>query len=451
MGFKKFSLFIAIRTCLLMLTLMAVAYVTSIPGYYAATLLLLLLLIYQSVEILRYVSRTNAELVRFFDAARYADFSQRFESKKLGSGFDELGQAFSDILKNTQDVRRNQEQELKHMKAMVEHVPVPLLSLHQNQNITLWNNSARRLFGSISVTKLTDLRVFGEDFVDKFSSMQPGQSKLVEIEIDGMQHQLALAATQLVTSGKQEMLISMQDIQSELDFAQLSAWQDLVRVLTHEIMNSITPVASLAKTAVDLVDDVQKQINDDALLTELEDVSDAVTTVARRSDSLMQFVSSYRQLTRLPAPKKQSINVSTFLTQVTQVATANWQNKKIALTINVTPESLTLNADKDMLEQSLINLILNAEQALTAQHNQDAKISLFGYLNKRGRVVIDVTDNGPGVPDDIKTKVFVPFYTTKREGSGVGLALTRQIMIAHGGSVKLNSDKIKGTIISLTF
>ena len=451
MGFKRFSWLIALRTSLILLTLLIIVQLIMMPGYHAATSLLVLVLAFQFFDVVRYVSKTNSELVRFFDAARYADFSQRFELEKIGSGFDELGQAFSEILTRIQQVRAGQEQELKHLKAMVEHVPVPLLSLHSNGSVTLWNNSARRLFGTHQVTQKQDFAKFSDDFVQQLENLEPGQKKLINIEIDGMQHQLALAATQLTMAGKRELLVSMQDIQSELDVAQLSAWQDLVRVLTHEIMNSITPVASLAKTAVDLVDDVKTQVNEPNLLEELDDVSDAVATVARRSDSLMHFVSSYRQLTRLPEPNREYIELGEFLPQVCQLAASEWQHKNIQLNIDVTPNSLLLNADKSMLEQLLINLLLNAEQALLEHQGDNHQVQLSAYLNKRGRLVIDIADNGPGIPDELKSKVFVPFYTTKREGSGVGLALTRQIMIAHQGSIKLDKSKIGGTLISLTF
>lgn len=458
MGFKKFSILIALRTSLIMFNLLALVYLFSAPGYHAATLLLALLLLFQGSELVRYVSRTNAELVRFFDAARYADFSQRFELSGLGAGFTELGQAFTDILKRIQQVRAGQEQELKHLKAMVEHVPVPLMSLHSNGELTLWNNSARRLFGTYALTKALDLQQFGDEFYHSVTELRPGAGKLVTLEIDQMQHQLAIAATQLVVAGKSELLVSMQDIQSELDGVQLQAWQDLVRVLTHEIMNSITPVASLAKTTVDLVEDVKSQLTQPNVVEELNDVSDAVNTVARRSDSLMEFVSNYRQLTRLPEAKKQLMQAADLFNRVRQLATVDWPNKGLTLELDVQPSTLSLQADPDMLEQLLLNLLLNAEQAIIQSQFEPSSgsairglVRLSAYINKRGHTVIEVSDNGPGIADDIKEKVFVPFYTTKREGSGVGLALTRQIMIAHGGTIKLDDAKIGGAQLSLTF
>jgi len=408
------------------------------------------------VLVFRYVSKTNVELTRFFDAARYADFSQRFELKYLGAGFDDLGKTFTAILKRFQANRSNQEEELKHLKAMIEHVPVPLISIHSgskliaDSKLTLWNNSAKRLFGSNHVSKFADLEQFGEDFTHHLQSVGAGERRLVIFKVDGMEQQLTISATQLIIAGKQEKLISMQDIQDELDGVQLQAWQDLVRVLTHEIMNSITPVASLAKTAVDLLDDTKNRLtNHPEIVEELVDVSDAIQTVARRSDGLMKFVGSYRRLTRLPPPNKVLIKLTDLFSQVDVIATQHWAKKGIEFSSRIEPTGLDINADLDMVEQLLINLLQNAEQAVASI--KDSKITMHAYLNKRGHVVIDIADNGLGVPDDIAKKIFVPFFTTKREGSGVGLALTRQVMIAHGGSVKLETSELGGALFRLTF
>ncbi|WNC73468.1 ATP-binding protein [Thalassotalea psychrophila] len=450
MGFKKFSLMVALRTVMIMLTLILLTFLITTPGYHAATLLTSLFLIVQCIMVFRFITKTNAELARFLDAARYADFSQRFELKSLGAGFGELGNAFTDILKRFQAVRTSQEEELRHLKAMVEHVPVPLMSVHSDGVLTLWNNSARRLFGSNHVTKVDDLRQFGEDFASHIQSVQPGERRLVTFEVDGMEQQLTILSTQIITAGKQEKLLSMQDIQSELDVVQLQAWQDLVRVLTHEIMNSITPVASLSKTAVDLLDDAKAKIIDRPDLVEsLADVSDAIQTVARRSDGLTKFVGSYRRLTRLPPPNKKMVKLSDIFSQVTLLGTQQWLEKDISFSSNIEPAELDINVDKDMIEQLLINLLQNAEQALTKVSNP--VVTMNAYLNKRGHAVIDLSDNGAGVADEIAKKVFVPFFTTKKEGSGVGLALTRQVMVAHGGNVKLEQSALGGALFRLTF
>ncbi len=259
MGFKKFSLLIAIRTIFVMANLLLLSLLISGQGYHATILITFILLVFQCLSLARFVSKTNSELVRFLDAARYADYSQRFDLSSLGSGFGELGNAFTDILERFQTVRSAQEEQQRHFKAIVEHVPVPLISISSDSLLTLWNNAARKLFGANHVTTLSDLKPFGEVFAKHLSTVKPGEKRLVNFTIDGMEHQLSISATQILLPQKQETLVSMQDIQSELDIAQLHAWQDLVKVLTHEIMNSITPVASLAKTTVDLVADCKQK------------------------------------------------------------------------------------------------------------------------------------------------------------------------------------------------
>ena len=450
MGFKRFSLMIAARTILIMLTLVLLAYLLNLKGYLISTFVVAILLVVQSFLLHRFVNKTNNELTRFFEAARYADYSQRFEFNEIGAGFGELGKTFTDILKGFQQNRTVQEEEYRHLKALIEHVPVPLISLHADGKVSLWNNSARRLIGANAVTRFEDFKQFGENFFEQLQTLVSGQRRLLKFEVDGMEQQLVVQATEIIVAGRQEKLLSLQDIQSELDGVQLQSWQDLVRVLTHEIMNSITPVASLAKTAADLIDDAKSKLEPSSEnIEDLVDASDAIHTVARRSDGLMKFVGSYRRLTRLPEPNKRSIKVEALVADVSAIVTQDWKPKGIALNVKITPPSLDVLVDKDMVEQLLINLLKNAEQALEAADN--ANVNIEAYLNKRGHVVIDISDSGAGIPEDIAKKIFVPFFTTKREGSGVGLALTRQVMIAHGGSVKLQESKLGGASFRLTF
>jgi nitrogen fixation/metabolism regulation signal transduction histidine kinase len=412
------------------------------------------LLICQTFELTQYISKTNTELLRFFDAIRHSDFSQRFELKQLGSGYDELGSAFTDALKNIQSIRSAQEQKLIHLKTIVEHVPVPLMSLSQQRKVTLLNNSARRLFGCHNVSHLNDLAQFNSVFTAKLPEIISGHPCLINMKIDDMEHKLIISATKITTNAQQETLISMQDIQNELTLAQLQAWQDLVSVLTHEIMNSITPVASLAKTAVDLVEDLQKKnANTDDTFPDIEDdladVLAAMQTVARRSDGLMKFVSSYRQLTRLPEANKKNTRVTKLFDHILPLSTQLLEAKGIMLDVKVSPSTLEVNVDSDMLVQVLINLLHNAIQAFNKK--ESAEIHLNAFLNLRGHVVIEVADNGQGIDESNLAQIFVPFFTTKKEGSGVGLALTRQVMLAHGGNVSVRNNATGGVTFSLTF
>jgi nitrogen fixation/metabolism regulation signal transduction histidine kinase len=450
MVYRRFSVFLAIRLGIVGLAISVLIWLLLQPGYYSATLLAAGVLVITAAELWWFVGRTNREVSRFLDAARYADYSQRFNLEDIGSGFGELGDTFTDILDRLHQQRADQETELRRLRALVDHIPVPLLTVHGDESITLQNNAARRLFGASHITQLRDLRQFGVAFHDAVAQAVPGKRELVTFSVEGIEYQLTLATSENIVAGESKRLVSLQDIQSELDVTQIQAWQELVRVLTHEIMNSITPITSLSATATDLADDVLKKIETDAPIEEdLTDLRDAVRTVARRSDSLLQFVHSYRQLTRLAPPEKKRVHIVDLFDSVIRLAEAEWPGSKSTLSRNVDPAELDIYADRDLLEPVVLNLLRNALQA--TKDLEHKKIDLRGRFNRRGNVVIEVCDNGPGVPEDISRKIFVPFFTTKSEGSGVGLALARQVMTAHGGFIRVGQSDEGGARFTLTF
>jgi len=449
MGFSRFGLLLGIRLAAVLGVIGVAGYLIANEGFPTVTLIVLTLAVLLMLEIVHYVSRTNQELARFLDAVRYADFGQRFEFTNLGAGFRELGETFTQILDRFRDDRGQRESELRHLKAILEHVPVPLISVYGDESVTLWNNAARRLFGSVQISSLSNLEVFGADLTRTLREIKPGDRTLVRTELSSFPQSLTVSASEIVTSSSTERLISLQNIQTELDTTQLTAWQDLVRVLTHEIMNSITPVSSLAKTASDLVQDVSHKVDGQReLVDELKDVKDAVDTVARRSDGLMGFVSSYRRLMRLPEPDRTRFRVADLLDDAARIAAINWPERAISLVRSTQPSELDVHADRQMLEQVLINLLQNAEHALS---ESGGTVTLSARLNPHGHVSIEVMDNGPGIPDDVAARMFVPFYTTRKDGSGVGLALSRQIMNAHGGTISFSNAPEGGARFTLSF
>ena len=236
MIFRRFTLLLLLRLAVVGLLMAAVVWLILQPGYHGMTTIVAALLAAAIAELWRFVSRTNREVARFLDAARYADYSQRFEFRGYGSGFGALGATFSDILGRMRERSNDTEREMRRLRALIEHVPVPLMTLHDGDSITLQNNSARRLFGAEHVTHLRDLRKFGFSFAESVETAVPGMRQLVRFEVEGIEYNLTLATTELIIAGRSERLISLQDIQSELDAHQAEAWEDLVKVLTHEFM-----------------------------------------------------------------------------------------------------------------------------------------------------------------------------------------------------------------------
>lgn len=453
MVFNRFTTGLLIRVGLLLMVLIAFSFAVVMAGYYAVTLLTGLFTVLLIWNLHRYVSKTNSDLVRFLDAVRFDDFNQSFSNTEHGANFDELAVVYGGIMADIKESRQQQEEKLRHLNALTEHIPVPLMSVFSDERIQLHNNAARRLFAGTSVSQLDHLQPFGENLVQAIRDIEPGRRRLVNVLFDGVPRQLTMVASQVVTETANEKLISMQDIQSELDDVQLQSWQDLVRVLRHEIMNSITPVASLARTATDLVGDVRDKADDSntASLTqqELDTIYRAVDTVARRSDGLMQFVQGYSSLTPVTTAHKLELSVQTLFERIQALLAENWQDKGIELITQVYPQDLELMADPDLVEQLLLNLLRNAEQALVG--TDQPQITLEARINQRGCVQIDVSDNGPGISAGMSNQVFVPFYTTKEDGSGIGLALARQIMIAHGGSINAGTSAFGGASFTLIF
>jgi len=450
MIYRRFSVFLAVRLILIGGAIIAALWLLLRPGLHSGTIIAVAIVAMLSAELWWFISRTNRDVARFLDAARYADYSQRFSLGDLGTGFGELGETFTDILDRMYDQRSTLETDVRRLNALIDHIPIPLMTVHGDDSITLQNNAARRLFGAAHVTQLTDLRQFGGGFYIAVSEAVPGNRELVTFEVEGVEYKLTLATSENIVAGENRRLVSLQDIQSELNITQAEAWQDLVRVLTHEIMNSITPVTSLAATASDVVDDVVNKAGPDSELHEdLVDLRDAVHTVARRSDSLMQFVHSYRQITRLAPPEKKRVHVGDLLRSVSRLAEAEWPKCESFLNVSVEPAELDVYADRDLLEPVVMNLVRNALQA--TRDIDDAHIDLRGRLGRRGNIAIEVADNGPGIPDENIRKIFVPFFTTKKDGSGVGLALARQVMTAHGGFVRVAHNDGGGAIFTLTF
>ena len=450
MEFKSFGLLILFRLAVLSLGIAGFIYAFNNPRYHVVTFLIFIIILGLIYELWFFLNKINREVLRFLKSVRYADFSQSFEFDDTNGGFQALGKAFTDIIERFKESRMKQESELVYLRAMVNHIPVPLISVKEDGSLFLLNNAARRFFGTSQPTKVIDLKQYGDDLYEQLTTCRAGEKRMAKISIDGFETKLSLSLMEVTSNAGTEKLFSLQDIGEELESTQLGAWQDLVRVLTHEIMNSITPVASLAQTTADIAEDIKEELEEDhAQKINIEKVSNAAMTMSRRAGNLMQFVTNFRKLTRLPKPEKQTTRVQDLFNHLLQISEADNLNSKVRLMTEVTPPGLEFNIDPEQIEQALINLVRNSEQALADR--QDGEIKLLAYLNQRGRITIEVCDNGPGIKEDILNKIFVPYFTTRPDGSGIGLALTRQIMTYHSGFIRATNREEGGASFKLTF
>jgi two-component system nitrogen regulation sensor histidine kinase NtrY len=443
----RFAAEVVVRVGALFATLVALVSVLAsgrlvvVPTLVAGAALL------QGWLLVRLVQRSNRELSRFLGAIRYDDYQQSFAVGQLDSSFAELEGAFEEVMARFRQTRLDREAQRLHLEALVEHVPVAILSLREGGEIELVNSAARRLLNAPVSLRLEQLVEFGAAFHRDIAQSRGNQRAVTRIDVDGVERRLILSTTQMVVVGAPVRLITLEDIQSELNSSEMAAWQDMAQVLSHEIMNSLTPIASLARTADEIVRDL---VAGAAVGEEtLADLEDAVRTLSRRSDGLMRFVSSYRQFTQMPPPTLRLLALSEYFARLERLLVSEWQGRGVEIHMGSPTRGLTIMADDSLLDQALINLVRNAVDAALA--SERPQVWLEARLSERGRPIIEVGDNGPGLDASLGEKIFLPFFTTKSTGSGIGLALARQVMLMHSGAITAASRPGGGALFRLTF
>lgn len=449
---NRFALALAARIAALFVTLLLLAYAVTATALVAVVVVLGAAAIAQGLGVVRLVQRTNRELARLLDALRYDDFQQSFAIGQYDESFAALKATFDDVLVRFRDARLDREAQRRYLEALVEHVPVAIVAIHPGGAVELLNNAARRLFNLAGATTTDALVAHGADFQRDLVQAKPGQRLVTQMTADGVARHLIVSATELTVTGQPVRLVTLQDIQSELDWNELAAWRDMARILSHEIMNSLTPIASLARTADDLVDDLARRTAPaaDALADELvDDLHAAIRTLARRSDGLMRFVRSYREFTQMPPPTLRPIALDDYVARIATLFATDWAQRGIALTVTAPRAGIAVTADEALLDQAVINLMRNAADA--AASAAAPRVWLDAGLSDRGRPILEIGDNGAGLDPALGDKIFLPFFTTKPEGSGIGLALARQVMLVHKGAITAGARPGGGALFRLTF
>lgn len=445
---KHFRLQIITRLILLALTIYLLVYLLHSTELYATIVIVAVVIIFQIYGLILLMETTNRRLTTFLEAIRYADFSQSFKGTELGRSYRQLNEAFAEVMKNFQRIRGEKEENYRYLQTVVQHVGVGLIAYDKSGKIELINTAAKRLLNVSQIVHIQSLGSISEELVHKLLEMKPRTRDLVKIQYEGDLLQLAIYTTEFRMRGRALTLASIQNIQSELEEQEMEAWQKLIRVLTHEIMNSMTPISSLAKTIDEWLLEMGEGPNG-RQSTDMQEIKEAINTIQKRSEGLIHFVESYRKLTRIPQPNFQILKVNELFKRVVQLMEKELEDNNIKLSQVIEPEDLTVMADAELIEQVLINLFKNAIDALSKRKN--GQISLAGEKDQRGKVIIKVSDNGSGIVPEAREKIFVPFFTTKKTGSGIGLSLSRQIMRQHLGGITVSSDPNKETTFKLIF
>ncbi len=447
----RFRLAAVLRVLLLALTVSSLAYFLFHTRLYEMAALMGVLAAYQIFDLIRWIEKKNRNLARFLEAVEAEDFTQTFSVSKRSKAFDELNRTLNRITQRFEEMKVESEDQFQYFQFVVEQLSVGLIVFRQDGKVDLINRAAKRLLGLPQLRNVRELRSISHDLYDAFRAMNSRNRNLVRLETGSVSVRLAVQVTGFRMREISYTLASLQDMRGELEEIELDAWQNLIRVLTHEIVNSIAPIASLASTANKLLSDTHSQSNGNGQVipSVIEDVQTAVQTIEARSEGLLRFVNSYRTLTHIPNPKFRIFPIWMLFSRVEQLVRSAVNDNGIQLTTTVNPQSLELTADPDLLEQVLLNLLMNSIQGVGKR--PDGRIDLSAQLEEKGKIAIRVEDNGTGIPKEIQEKIFIPFFTTRDTGSGIGLSLSRQILHMHHAMISVWSQPEKQTIFTIVF
>jgi two-component system, NtrC family, nitrogen regulation sensor histidine kinase NtrY len=446
---SRFTLLMLLRIALLVGNVILFVWIFGDMRLFFNQIILVALFIGQLAELIYFINHTNRELARLFISIKHSDFTVSFNRKKLGHSFSELEGSLNEIVQAFKQVKIEKEAQFHFLQMLVNQLTIGIISLQKNE-IALINPTAQKLLHMEGVKNWKLLEATKPAFTKEIELISDAGRKLIEWKENGTAKLLAIEVNTLIILDKQHRLITLQDINSEIEQKEIEAWHKLIRILTHEIMNSVTPISSLTETMQGmLIDKNGKQKDLSAMNDEtIADVRFSLNTIQKRSEGLLDFVENYRKLTRIPKPVKEKIRVHSFLLSMESLMKQQLIQHQIQLSISADDKELVIDADQTLLEQVIINLITNSTHALENRPHKEIQLKAYAQDNFK---IIEVTDNGKGIPEKELKEIFVPFFSTRKEGSGIGLSLSKQIMSTHEGSIRVKSEVGLGASFYLYF
>ncbi|MCB9265823.1 MAG: ATP-binding protein [Lewinellaceae bacterium] len=438
----NFRINIIVRIAIILLLVMTGA-ASFIQGYTLTSVFMGVLLAFGVSNLIYYVNQTNRDLANFIESVQYNDFTTTTSARHKGESFGALYKSFNMVNRKFREIRAEKEANHQFLQSIVEHIDIGLICFNDEGEVILMNKALQRLIHKSYLINLDALRQVDEALWSTVKHLRPGERELLKLTVENKMKQLAIQCIELALKGEHFRLVSFQNIQTELEQQELVAWQKLIRILTHEIMNSVAPIASLSSTISDVIGNGQPLEAES-----LQHIKSSVDVIKKRSEGLLGFTETYRTLTRIPPPNFELVDARHLVEEICTLFKAELEGRGIELKTSFPMHPVSFQADPALLEQVLINLVRNAADAVSGRLNPRIQVK----VQKAGsRPEIIVVDNGQGISEEAMEQIFVPFFTTKKEGSGIGLSLSRQIMRMHKGTIEIHSVEGEGTVVTLAF
>jgi two-component system nitrogen regulation sensor histidine kinase NtrY len=421
-----------IRVLILVLLSLLLGWLIFNKEMYVMAIVVVIAFLVQTINLLWFLNATNRRLFYFFDAIKNEDSTLSFPERSNNKTICELNKSLNKVNKQIQQIHIENRQQEQYFQALIEHAATGMLTFDENGFILHSNSLVKKLLSLEVLTHLNQLDKIDHKLFVSIKNIQASEQRLVTISNENGIIQLLIKASSFTSDNKELILLSVQDIKNELDEKELDSWRKLIRVMMHEIMNSITPITSLSESLVGYFyteGEIKKpsEINEKTVATTIR----GLEVIREQGKGLISFVDSYRKLTRLPKPEKKIFEAKNLIENINILSGSFPNAEGIEISFKVEPEKLEIMADEKLISQVLINLVKNAFQA-NAENNK-AQVVISSKIGENDRPEIRVEDNGPGIPADVLDKIFIPFFTTKENGSGFGLCLSRKIMKMHGG------------------
>ncbi len=424
------------------------SYVLTNKEWFFTPLVLILLLLISIWSLVYYIEKTNKDLTYFILSIKQSGFTTSFPPGKKGKTFRRLSEAFNDVIEEFRKVNLQRETHYQYLQTLTENIQAGIISFDASGNVALANPAALQLLGALRLGNISELKKISAKLFQVINDLKPGQRQLFKTVIAKREVHLSVQVKELIMNEAPYKIVLVQDLNQEMEEQEVDAWQKLIRVLTHEIMNSVTPIVSLTEAINTMLTDRDGERKRLEALDEddKEDLFGSLETIEKRSRGLLRFVNSYKDFTKAPEVVLSQLDISELIKQVLNLLNAELIRNRIMVDKSELEGRLMAWGDASWLEQVIINVIRNAIDALEQATTPTIKIEAF----KSGdETCISITDNGEGMDKGTLDNIFVPFFTTKKNGAGVGLSLSRQIMKLHGGSLSVASELGKGTVVTM--